>query len=397
MAKKVYVGIGGKARKVKQIYIGIGGLARKVKKAYVGVGGVARPFWGLAEKVTYYGTIDTLSTSRSDAVGGSYNVRNGSTFDITAFISGGRSRTDKTAEVIKYDSNLVKTIGTPLSLARTEHGYGTSGLYTIFAGGSDADGNISNIIDVYRDGDTRLTHNFNTPRAGMGYASLDNYYSFFIGGIAVYDTGLSNIEYLNPAMVLSVIDLGYKTYNSVATAISTGVIFAGGQRDPSDYGSPTARAIDRSLTVMNITSLSNAKRGHGGATVSDYAVFGGGIYDPGTIDDTEYFQSVDAYDSEFTKIKLDPLIEARYGLEAISIDGYILFGPGCTYYPSPTYTNLVEVYDSDLVKQISITSSLARTGYAVANAGNYAILAGGSHSGGNGAIYDNIVEAFTTE
>lgn len=42
MAKNIYVGVGGKARKVKQLYVGVAGKARKVKKAYVGVGGKAR-------------------------------------------------------------------------------------------------------------------------------------------------------------------------------------------------------------------------------------------------------------------------------------------------------------------------------------------------------------------
>lgn len=45
MAKDVYIGVGGKARKVKNLYIGVGGKARKVKKAYVGVGGKARLFY----------------------------------------------------------------------------------------------------------------------------------------------------------------------------------------------------------------------------------------------------------------------------------------------------------------------------------------------------------------
>lgn len=42
MAKNIYVGVGGKARKIKQLYVGVGGKARKVKKVYVGVGGKAR-------------------------------------------------------------------------------------------------------------------------------------------------------------------------------------------------------------------------------------------------------------------------------------------------------------------------------------------------------------------
>lgn len=42
MAKGIYVGVGGIARKVNKEYVGLGGVARKVTKGYVGVGGIAR-------------------------------------------------------------------------------------------------------------------------------------------------------------------------------------------------------------------------------------------------------------------------------------------------------------------------------------------------------------------
>jgi hypothetical protein len=45
MAKGVYVGVGGVARKIKKVYVGVGGLSRKVKKIYVGANGVARLVW----------------------------------------------------------------------------------------------------------------------------------------------------------------------------------------------------------------------------------------------------------------------------------------------------------------------------------------------------------------
>lgn len=41
----IYVGIGGKARKIKDLYVGIGGKARKVTKGYIGIGGKARLFY----------------------------------------------------------------------------------------------------------------------------------------------------------------------------------------------------------------------------------------------------------------------------------------------------------------------------------------------------------------
>ena len=45
----VYIGVDGKARKVKGGYIGIDGVARKIKKGYIGVDGVAQLCWTAVE------------------------------------------------------------------------------------------------------------------------------------------------------------------------------------------------------------------------------------------------------------------------------------------------------------------------------------------------------------
>ena len=41
-----FIGVSGKARKVKTQYVGVSGVARKVKRSYVGVNGIARQCWG---------------------------------------------------------------------------------------------------------------------------------------------------------------------------------------------------------------------------------------------------------------------------------------------------------------------------------------------------------------
>ena len=52
MAKNLYIGVEGKARKAKKIYVGIGGTAREVKKAYIGVNGVARLFYSGGKRLS---------------------------------------------------------------------------------------------------------------------------------------------------------------------------------------------------------------------------------------------------------------------------------------------------------------------------------------------------------
>ena len=66
MAKNIYVGVGGKARKVKQLYVGVAGKARKVKKVYVGVGGKARLVYVAYIPVTSI-TLKSWSAQRNGA------------------------------------------------------------------------------------------------------------------------------------------------------------------------------------------------------------------------------------------------------------------------------------------------------------------------------------------
>lgn len=85
MTKRAYVGVSGKARKVKKIYLGVEEKARKVKRGYIGVGGVARPFWS-GDGLTHYGTVTPLSRDR-------YNLAATTVGDYALFGGGGRNDT----------------------------------------------------------------------------------------------------------------------------------------------------------------------------------------------------------------------------------------------------------------------------------------------------------------
>ena len=50
----VYIGVDGKARKIKGGYIGVDGVARKIKKAYIGVNGVAKEVYSTGKKLNEY-------------------------------------------------------------------------------------------------------------------------------------------------------------------------------------------------------------------------------------------------------------------------------------------------------------------------------------------------------
>lgn len=73
MAKEIYVGVDGIARKVKKAYVGVDGVARKIKKGYIGVNNVARLFYSSITQTTtsqlffYFNNFDTGDTEITGA------------------------------------------------------------------------------------------------------------------------------------------------------------------------------------------------------------------------------------------------------------------------------------------------------------------------------------------
>ena len=137
MTKAAYIGVDGKARKIKNGYVGVNGRARKIKKAYVGVGGVARPCWGGGE-LSYYGTITPLSQARASlaatTVGG-------------YALFGGGSDSGRTSVVDAYNSALTRSTPTGLSQAREYLAATTVGDYALFGGGYNL--GFTSVVDAY--------------------------------------------------------------------------------------------------------------------------------------------------------------------------------------------------------------------------------------------------------
>ena len=137
MAKKAYIGIGNKARKVKKIYFGVANKARKVKKGYIGVGGKAKCFFSGGE-LEYYGTATALSTGRYQLAA--------TTVGNYALFGGGTTNTSN-GVVNAYNTSLTMTTATALSTARRQLAATTVGNYALFGGGYN--GSYSNVVDVY--------------------------------------------------------------------------------------------------------------------------------------------------------------------------------------------------------------------------------------------------------
>ncbi len=105
MAKSIYIGVDGKARKAKNIYIGVDGKARKVKKMYIGVNGVARLCY--TSKVTVKVTI-VQSANQTITV-----ICNGNSYTSTFTAEAGSTYTASISARTGYNAGkLSSTSGT---------------------------------------------------------------------------------------------------------------------------------------------------------------------------------------------------------------------------------------------------------------------------------------------
>lgn len=107
MAKSIYIGVDGKARKAKNIYIGVDGKARKVKKMYIGVNGVARLCY--TSEVTVTVTI-VQSANQTITV-----ICNGNSYTSTFTAEAGSTYTASISASTGYNAGTLSSISGTLT------------------------------------------------------------------------------------------------------------------------------------------------------------------------------------------------------------------------------------------------------------------------------------------
>ena len=192
MPKKLYVGVDHVARKGKKMYVGADNLARKVKKGYIGVGGVARPFFAGGELV-YYGKASDLSVARRYLAAtnvGNYALFGGGNTSISTTAFGPSNIVDA------YNTSLVLSTPTTLSVARRELSATTVGTFALFCGGdvstSSSSLTHSNVTDAYDETLTRSVPTaLNTARSELVATTIGDY--ALIGGGYLSSKGVSAV------------------------------------------------------------------------------------------------------------------------------------------------------------------------------------------------------------
>jgi len=218
-----------------------------------------------------------------------------------ALFGGGQSSSSSLrTEVDAYNTSLVRSTPTALSVARTALAADKNANYALFGGGQIS-GGYTGVVDAYNNSLVRST-----------------------------PTALSSTKYL-------------------LAAAHTGdyVLFAGG------YNGSDLAAVDAynlSLVKTTPTALSVARWSVLGVSINGYALFGGG-YGAASVKGT-----VDAYNSSLVRTTPSVFERARYNHNACATDSYAIFAGG---YDGAVYGvyGCVEVYNASLVKQTSLTFS----------------------------------------
>lgn len=397
MAKGVYIGVGGVARKVKKMYIGVGGVARKVKKAYIGVGGVARVFW--SSEPTYGGTASALSTVR-------YALAGASTSNHAVF-AGGNFSINTSPEIDTYDTSLTKGTATALS------GYNREGLsgasfagYAVFGGGGNySSGYRYAYVDYYDSSLTKSTASDLTYGADEGAAAATSSHVVFGCG-RYYDTSDSDNKHTSSHRSYTAYDTSmtrtsstrlYLTFGSGrawvgAASIGNYIIFAGGayyEKGETTVNKADMSYLNASLTSTAGTSLSQARRDVTGVNFNDkYALFAGGAAG------TTAYNIIDVYDASLTRTTPITLSVARSRVAATVLDDYAFFAGGSTgsswEYGQDAATNTVDMFDSSLTRVDIGALPAARTEMGATTIGSYALFAGGidgTSSSGSANVY----------
>ena len=362
MGRSIYVGVDGKARKVRRVYVGVDGKARKVRKVFIGVNGVARQCYSADPEVVYYGELEDLSLSRSadqGASAGSYAV-----------FAGGRNNSVNYSNVVDaYSSNLVHSTPTTLTSGRWGTMGATLGNYAIFTGGREDNGdnayNRSSRVDVY---DSNLTRSSATslPQSRNGHAiATVGDYALVAGGILAGNSFTNTVITYNKSLTRGTASsIATSGYGMAGASNASYALIAGG-RNSSSIDVANVDAYNSSLVKTTTTDLTAATTSLTGAGNSKYAIFL-----------SNKFKGVDMYNTALVKTTAaEPSSYSGSNSQPITLEDHIIFGKSYLQY-----------YDVNMVYRKVAGSKY--TGYTVgAVAGSYAILHESTNASGSATVH----------
>ena len=317
--------------------------------------------------------VHSVATSLSEA----RSILAATTVGNYALFGGGNNGNGRSSTVDAYNASLTRSTPTVLSQARRELAATTVGDYALFGGGNYRNSDlvyVSSVVDAYNLRLTRSTPTSLSPeRDDLAATSVGNYALFggglFGGNKDVVDAYNTSLTRSTPTALSQARD------DLAATSIGDYALFGGGWRS-NDASAPdpfaTVDAYNTSLTRSTPTSLSVGRCVLAATSVGDYALFGGGSFD-NYVSGRQSFDTVDAYNTSLTRSTPTALSQARDDLAATSVGNYALFGGGWAGSGSST----VDAYNLSLTRSTPTPLSEARSILAATSVGNYALFGGG--------------------
>lgn len=343
MAKKVYAGVGGTARKVKRGYAGVNNIARKIKRGYVGIGGVARPFWAGGETI-YYGKLTNLTMSGSYTPTGASNPQ-------YIVIAGTRNPTLNTYGGRDIEAYDVVTFthyyrGNAFSQTRYHSKAAEVGDYAVFGGSEKTTADSPNLKTYGVNSNLTVLNGPDVSVLPTGSASLPSYAMFYENKtIEVYDGNLTKSSINMPGISSNII-----ASNAACQGINDKIIIklltlqqSGSTASPSNQ----VYALNENLTVSYINTEPVSRAQITSCANSKYAIFAGGVVSFGS---SIYSDYVSAYDRNLTMATPAALSTFRDAYAPISLQENAGIAGG--YYQS-TYFNSVILYSTSLVQDTS--------------------------------------------
>ncbi|HZR42457.1 MAG TPA: hypothetical protein VFB12_20210 [Ktedonobacteraceae bacterium] len=305
------------------------------------------------------------------------------------FVGGDPAGGRGTTEVDIYDANIGHWMppgpNDILSVPRSSLAATTVGNLSIFAGGLDHQGAVSNVVDIYNANTGQWTpgQSLSVPRSGLAATTVGNT-AIFAGGVVSGGAASNAMDIYNPATTgqWTSTNLRAPCSNIAATSVASKALFAG------KWVSSEANLL---VDIYDTTSgwgakyYSTAPRFNLAATtVGSKAIFAGGITSGGAPSD-----AVDIYDANINQWSQAKLSVARSNLAATTVGNFAIFAGGI---PSGAVaSDVVDIYNADTGQWAQAKLSVPRSSLAASTVGNLAIFAGGTSNGGG---VSNVVDIF---
>lgn len=390
MAKGIYIGVDGKARKVKRIYVGVNGKARDVRKVYVGnAAGKAEPVWSYMP-IVRKGNGPSLRAGTCEA--GATPVGN------YAIIAGGRTNyvdsfsdtlVRQTLSSIRYSTAIDKSCATF-----------ENNKYAVFAGGDRSTSNrryVSSYVYAYNEKLTQSSlSNLSIARDDCAGESVGDYV-IFVGGSDLNVNLTNSADCYNSSLTkVSIARPGVLWDNATHGHTASHAIFFGGLNDTNT--SACDRVVyDKNLTMKKTTTaIRLAMNGSRGASIDGKWVL---FPVPSDIGDFGTYIKSFAYTDDLTEISIQPAksCSPMNFYSSVSFGSYAIFAGGTSVLNGDTVwkTDVTSVYDSYLTcldsdpvgDKNTNESSMSRIGTS-----NYCILVGGYVTGGDNLSRTDIFE-----